>query len=300
MEFRFFSSTWSRCVWRVLAAPLCSVVHILVLIFCWFLPVFLPMVTVNLYCLKSLWDFIAIPTEKFRSKAFVLQLHFGHPVYLLHSVFGVNVVMLNVAVALIVPMIAVGWFSSHKWFQNKTNCSIFFVFGSLAVIPLGNFIHISLHRLCSETKPLYGFVVNAVCHALIEISVYISLLQKFNANPALLYSSDSTSGGGGLAIVTDRLVGSMMFNLIFIPGVSMAVGGLSYFQQTMNRLHIGTSGLLLFVSISLFSIPSLFIHFIINAYYSNLKLVLFELYRIEVFFIFVYFGLPAVYPEANC
>jgi Ca2+/H+ antiporter len=96
----------------------------------------------------------------------------------------------------------------------------------------------------------------------LEIAVYIFLLDTFSKNPQLF---------GDKFVVKDRIIGSMMFNLIFIPGVAMLIGGLFYFQQTMNRFHVSTSNLLLFVSIVIFCISTLFQVFVIDQYYGNLK-----------------------------
>jgi hypothetical protein len=267
-EFQFSSATSSRLAWCLFAAPLCSVVHAAAACVCWILPVLLPMSTVNVFLLKSLWDFKVPVSAPVRLRAYLLHLRFGNAVHLLHSVFGVNIIMLNLS-ALTIPLIVRGYMpGSHKWFHNKVNCTIYFVFGFLAVIPLGNFIHVSLYRLCSKTKPIYGFVANAVCHAVIEISVYISLLDKYSSDRSVL-----ETGGESQAIVKDRLVGSMMFNLIFIPGLAMIFGGFSYLQQQMNRVHVSTSTLLVFVSIFIIAMPTFFSQFIIQTYYADLTCV---------------------------
>jgi hypothetical protein len=268
-EFQFSSATSCRLAWCLFAAPLCSVVHAAAACVCWILPVLLPMSTVNVFLLKSLWDFKVPVSAPVRLRAYLLHLRFGNAMHLLHSVFGVNIIMLNLS-ALTIPLIVRGYMpGSHKWFHNKVNCTIYFVFGFLAVIPLGNFIHVSLYRLCSKTKPLYGFVANAVCHAVIEISVYISLLDKYSSDRNVL----ETGVGESQAIVKDRLVGSMMFNLIFIPGLAMIFGGFSYLQQAMNRVHVSTSTLLVFVSIFIISMPTFFSQFIIQTYYADLTYV---------------------------
>jgi hypothetical protein len=269
-EFHFSVNTWSRSVWGMLAAPLCSIVHVLVMCQCWFLPVFLPMVAVNAFMSRSLWDFRVVVPESIRHRAYRLHLKFGHQRHLMHSVFGLNIVMLNLS-CLAIPLIIRGYIPnpSHSWFEDQTNCTIYFVLGFVAVMPLGNFIHVSLYRLCKGTKPLYGFVANAICHALIEIAVYIYLLDKINKN-ARLFTSKNGFDGSGQSIVRDRLMGSMMFNLICIPGISMIIGGCFFWQQKLNRAHVSASNLLLFVSVIIFAMPTLFDQFIVQNYYSDL------------------------------
>jgi hypothetical protein len=272
-EFQFCSTTTSRVVWCFFAAPLCSVIHAAAACCCWLLPVLLPMTTVNVFLLKSLWDFKVNVPDSLRRRAYLLHLRFGHQMHLLHSVFGVNIIMLNLSM-LTVPLVVRGYMPdpSHKWFHNQGNSTIYFVLGFIAVIPLGNFVHVSLYRLCSKTKPLYGFVANAICHAVIEISVYISLLDKYSNNPSLFKdNANNDFDGDSQVIVKDRLVGSIMFNLIFIPGLAMVVGGYSYLQQAMNRVHVSTSMLLVFVSIFIIAMPSFFDAFIIQTYYGDLR-----------------------------
>jgi hypothetical protein len=272
-EFHFSVDVWSHCVWCFFAAPLCSLVHAAAAATCWFLPVLLPMASVNTFLLRSLWDFRVSVPESVRHKAYRLHLNFGSHKHLMHSVFGLNIVMLNLS-SLVVPLIIRGYMPdpSHSWFHDKTNCTVYFVLGFVAVMPLGNFVHVSLHRLCKDSKPLYGFVANAICHALIEIAVYIYILDKFNRDSQLFTTKDGVNGGGQ-SIVKDRLMGSMMFNLICIPGVAMVVGGVFYWQQSVNRAHVSTSNLLLFVSIIIFAMPSFFDQYIIQNYYSDLKYV---------------------------
>jgi hypothetical protein len=269
-EFHFSVNAWSHFVWCVLAAPLCSIVHMVALCQCWFLPIFLPMVAVNAFLLRGLWDFRFAVPESVRHRAYRLHLKFGCHRHLMHSVYGLNIVMLNLS-ALSVPLIIRGYMpnGSHSWFEDQTNCTVYFVLGFLAIMPLGNFVHVSLHRLCKETKPLYGFVANAICHAFIEIAVYISLLEKINRNSKLFMSNGGFDGSGHF-IVRDRLLGSMMFNLICIPGVSMVIGGSLFWQQSLNRVHISASNLLLFVSVIIFSMPTFFDQFIVQNYYSDL------------------------------
>jgi len=262
-EFQLSSSVGASAAWRYFAAPICSIVHALAACICWLLVVLLPMATVNVFMLRSLWDFKHAVPDSLRHRAYLLQMRFASWKYCSYSVYGVNILMLNLSL-MVIPLLVRGYAPSKpNWFSSEYNCTLYFVLGFIAIIPLGNFIHVSLYRLCSKTNPLYGFVANALFHAIIEIAVYIYLLEKANRNTTLL----STNAG---VLVNERLMGSMMFNLAFIPGVSMIVGGLKHHQQVFNRYQVATNNLLIFVSICMFVIPTLFYR-LVSASFSDLQ-----------------------------
>ena len=262
-EFQLSSSVGASAAWRYFAAPICSIVHALAACICWLLVVLLPMATVNVFMLRSLWDFKHAVPDSLRHRAYLLQMRFASWKYCSYSVYGVNILMLNLSL-MVIPLLVRGYASSKpNWFSSEYNCTLYFVLGFIAIIPLGNFIHVSLYRLCSKTNPLYGFVANALFHAIIEIAVYIYLLEKANRNTTLL----STNAG---VLVNERLMGSMMFNLAFIPGVSMIVGGLKHHQQVFNRYQVATNNMLIFVSICMFVIPTLFYR-LVSASFSDLQ-----------------------------
>ena len=258
-EFQFSSSSNAFALWRFVAAPMCSMVHALAVCICWMLVVLLPMASVNVFMLRSLWDFKHAVPDTLRRRAYLLHLRFGSWKYCSYSVYGVNIIMLNLSM-MVIPLVIRGYVPSKPyWFASQGNCTLYFVLGFIAVIPLGNFIHVSLYRLCSKTNPLYGFVANAIFHAVIEIAVYIYLLNKSSIDP----SFKSKYAG---VLVNERLTGSMMFNLTFIPGVAMIVGGIRHFQQVFNRYQISTNSLLIFLSICMFVMPTLFQELVMSQY----------------------------------
>ena len=265
LEFQLSSDRKTSIAWRYFAAPLCSIVHALAACICWLLVVLLPMATVNVFMLRSLWDFKYAVPDLLRRPTYLLNVRFASWRYFAYSVHGVNIVMLNLSL-MVIPLVVRGYApSTPNWFSSQYNCTLYFVLGFIAVIPLGSFVHMSLKELCSTTKPLYGFVANAIFHAIIEISVYIYILDR--ANNELDFDQRDIAN----ALVVDRLLGSIMFNLAFIPGAAMFLGGLVYKQQEFNVFQFSANNVILFISICLFAMPTLFYHFIAKDLLSTLQ-----------------------------
>ena len=118
-----------------------------------------------------------------------------------------------------------------------------FTFATLAVVPMAQYIGEGTEVLADYTGPRLGGLLNATLGNAAELIITIVAIRA-----------------GLLELVKASITGSILGNLLFVMGMSMALGGIRHGVQTFNRQHATRNAVLLILTVLILSIPSLLSH----------------------------------------
>lgn len=123
------------------------------------------------------------------------------------------------------------------------NSVIIFTLSAVAVIPLAGMIGDATEALTEFTGPKIGGLLNATLGNAAELIITLIAIKA-----------------GLLELVKASITGSILGNLLFVLGISMAVGGLKNGIQTFDRKQAGNHAVLLILAVLALIIPSIFSH----------------------------------------
>jgi Ca2+:H+ antiporter len=118
-----------------------------------------------------------------------------------------------------------------------------FILAALGIIPLAAYIGEATEALATYTGPRVGGLLNATLGNAAELIITIVAVQA-----------------GLLELVKASITGSILGNLLFVLGLSMAVGGVRFGIQTFDRRNAGRNAILLVLAVTALVIPSLLSH----------------------------------------
>ena len=103
-----------------------------------------------------------------------------------------------------------------------------FLFSTIAVIPLANYIGEATEVLASQTGPRVGGLLNATLRNAAELIITIVAIRE-----------------GLLELVKASITGSILGNILLVMGASMLLGGLRHGVQSFNRQNASRNAILL-------------------------------------------------------
>lgn len=118
---------------------------------------------------------------------------------------------------------------------------LIFALSCLAIVPLADLLAKATERLAAALGPTVGGLVSATMGNAPELIVCGFALQK-----------------GLVPVVKSAIVGTVLMNLLLLPGIAMVVGGMRRERQTFNKITAGMSAALLSLASVGLVVPTLF------------------------------------------
>jgi len=151
--------------------------------------------------------------------------------YFEYEVKGVNIVFLNLIPVVIsrALMIVIHMFYEFHFLDTIPQ----FFIDLLCSIPITFYIGNSIASIAAQTNYTIGAILNASFGSITELMLFTFVIRKGALNDLILYS----------------LTGSLLCDMLLLPGLSMIIGGLKYHEQKFNPTAASVSSLLLFVAV---------------------------------------------------
>ncbi|XP_051889680.1 cation/H+ exchanger protein 1 isoform X2 [Pristis pectinata] len=243
----------STYVWLLLGYPLLALAHGLASFIAWILVVTIPIAKLNG---RAITDILLIPPEQLQirpSKRTDVPLD-GEVVlccyramnfyYYKYTVFGINVFAVNL-LPLVVVALVLGYADTENHYASSP---VKFALSILAIIPLSYYIGMAIASISAQSNFAVGAVVNATFGSITELTFYITALIKGSRKGNKCYEE----------VVKSALTGTLLGCVLFIPGISMVIGGCKHQEQRFNSRSAGISSALLFISVGGVFAPTLF------------------------------------------
>ncbi|XP_071808099.1 uncharacterized protein [Asterias amurensis] len=253
------SDYWKRpstYVWLILGCPLLILAHSLVIVLTWLAVIFIPISKLNMIAVRKV---LLLPPERLRInktstfksddhthsfEVIMCSYQSVNLYYYKYTVDGMNVILVNLLIFVAVTIV-LGYADE----DNKvTQPIVKFVMGLLAIIPLAYYIGMGITSISAQSSNAVGAVLNATFGSIVELILYVSMLVKMKDDTKICYNT----------LVKSALVGTLLVTMLFIPGLSMVVGGIKHSVQKFNLKSAAVSSTLLFISIVGMFSPSVF------------------------------------------
>lgn len=157
--------------------------------------------------------------------------------YYKYSIFGANVILFNLLFT--VPTAIIMGFAGEAFLEKMA--ILIFLICLLSNVPLSYYIGKSVSTISAQTSFAVGAFLNAAFGSVIELLLYFLSLAK-----------------GLEDLVQQAVTGSLIANMLLLPGIAMVFGGLKYKQQFFNRTAAGVSSTLLLIALVGAFMPTLF------------------------------------------
>uniref|UniRef100_A0A8C5BTV2 Putative cation exchanger C521.04c n=1 Tax=Gadus morhua TaxID=8049 RepID=A0A8C5BTV2_GADMO len=232
-------------VWLLLGFPLLAVVHSLVCVLAWTMVFTIPVAKMNA---RTLGTILLMPPEDvsqgYGSKALLCCSNATNWHYYKYTVDGINVFAVNLLPLVIVAMV-IGYMDTGNQYASS---NLKFGIAVSSIIPLSYYIGMGIASISAQSNFAVGALVNATFGSITEMTFYITALIRGHkaGNPCLQ------------EIVKAALTGTLFGCILFIPGISMVVGGLKHSEQRFNSRSTGVGSALLFISVGGVFAPTLF------------------------------------------
>ncbi|XP_032895944.1 low affinity vacuolar monovalent cation/H(+) antiporter-like isoform X1 [Amblyraja radiata] len=243
----------STYVWLLLGYPLLAIAHGLASFIAWILVVTIPIAKLNG---RAITNILLIPPEQLQIRPFKrMDVPLDGEVllccyramnfyYYKYTVVGINVFAVN-----LLPLVVVALVLGYADTENKYASSLVkFVLSILAIIPLSYYIGMAIASISAQSNFAVGAVVNATFGSITELTFYITALIKGSHKGNKSYEE----------VVKSALTGTLLGCVLFIPGISMVIGGCKHQEQRFNSRSAGISSALLFISVGGVFAPTLF------------------------------------------
>jgi Ca2+:H+ antiporter len=217
--------------------------------FNWFFVVSIPMA-------KVLWTIldilihnptnVAILPDYSRAASFsVLLCNFRafNVLYFEYEFKGVNIVFLNLIPIVLTRALMIVVHIFYHYDQGDNPILLFFI-DLLCSIPITFYIGTSIASIAIQTNYTIGAILNASFGSITELLLFSFAIRKGALNDLILYS----------------LTGSLLCDMLLLPGLSMIIGGIKYHEQKFNPTAASISSLLLFVAIIGAFTPTIWYH----------------------------------------
>ncbi|XP_078275671.1 cation/H+ exchanger protein 1 isoform X1 [Rhinoraja longicauda] len=243
----------STYVWLLLGYPFLAIAHGLASFIAWILVVTIPIAKLNG---RAITNILLIPPEQLQITPFkrmdvpldgevVLCCYRAMNFYYYkYTVVGINVFAVNL-LPLVVVALVLGYADTEN---NYASSLVKFVLSILAIIPLSYYIGMAIASISAQSNFAVGAVVNATFGSITELTFYITALIKGSHKGNKSYEE----------VVKSALTGTLLGCVLFIPGISMVIGGCKHQEQRFNSRSAGISSALLFISVGGVFAPTLF------------------------------------------
>jgi len=226
-----------QVVWSAFAWTILLIANLISFCICWSLVVFIPMAKVMQVSITDIL-FSPAPLEieitqgypDTESNVIVWTFVAANKNYYKYTAFGVNVVLLN-----FFPLVLLALFFAYIPYlvpSLRLPDLLMFVICIISVIPLAYYIGLALSSLSTQTSFTVGAVLNATFGSVIELILYVAAL---------------LNGMG--TVVQSSITGSLLGLMLFLPGLSMLLGGMKNPDMKFNPVSAGVSGVLLLISV---------------------------------------------------
>lgn len=244
----------STYVWLLLGYPPLVVVHSLACFLSWILVFTIPVAKMNA---RTIGSILLLPPEKVfvsgysqkelhgcETKALLCCYHALNWYYYKYTVDGINVFAVNLLPLSIVSLV-IGYVDKGNQFASS---EMKFATAVISIIPLSYYIGMGIASISAQSNFAVGAVVNATFGSITEMTFYITALLR----------GHRTDNSCLQEIVKSALTGTLLGCILFIPGISMIIGGLKHSEQRFNSRSAGVSSALLFISVGGVFAPTMF------------------------------------------
>ncbi|GFN79383.1 cation/h+ exchanger protein 1 [Plakobranchus ocellatus] len=251
--FRFWKRP-SSYLWMLFGLlPLC-IIHGVIFAVNWFFVISIPTAKLNG---KMLTKILFLPPEEVhignsgrpymgpaKSSEIIMYSHQSvNFYYYKYTIDGVNIILANLLVFVILSIV-VGYFFNEAVVGGVTKC----ILSVLAVIPLTYYIGMAITSISAQSSFAVGAILNATFGSMVEVILFIIMLKKGKDTDQECYQE----------LVKSSLTGAILCSILFIPGMSMVVGGFKFRTQKFNPRSANISASLLFVAILGVFAPTIF------------------------------------------
>ncbi|BFZ14655.1 hypothetical protein BsWGS_17694 [Bradybaena similaris] len=242
-------------VWLVLGIPVLLIIHSIVWAVCWFFVISIPTAKLNS---KMITKILYLPPDEVQigdcghtsfssSEELSEIIMYSHRsiniYYYKYTVDGVNIILANLLIFVILSII-LGYAVDEKIINGVTKC----ILGVLAIIPLTYYIGMAITSISAQSSFAVGAILNATFGSMVEVILFIIMLKKGRDTQQECYQE----------LVKSSLTGAILCSILFIPGVSMVIGGIKFRTQRFNPKSANISASLLFVAIVGVFAPTVF------------------------------------------
>ncbi|CAG5121789.1 unnamed protein product [Candidula unifasciata] len=242
-------------LWLALGVPVLLIVHCVVWAVCWFFVVSIPTAKLNS---KMITKILYLPPDEVQigdcgrssgsgneqMSEIIMYAHRSIKVYYYkYAVDGVNVILANLLTFVILSII-LGYSVDNTVISGVTKC----ILSVLAIIPLTYYIGMAITSISAQSSFAVGAILNATFGSMVEVILFIIMLKKGRDSGQECYQE----------LVKSSLTGAILCSILFIPGVSMVIGGLKFRTQKFNPKSANISASLLFVAIVGVFAPTVF------------------------------------------
>ncbi|XP_059152367.1 uncharacterized protein LOC131938380 [Physella acuta] len=249
---------WSRAasyVWLVLGIPVLLIIHTLVAGICWFFVISIPTAKLNS---KAVTRILYLPPDEVKTASsgttkidnpgqiseIIMYSHQSVNLYYYkYTVDGVNIILVNLLIFVILSII-LGYAVDNSIISGVTKC----ILGVLAIIPLTYYIGMAITSISAQSSFAVGAILNATFGSMVEVILFVIMLNKGRESGQECYQE----------LVKSSLTGAILCSILFIPGMSMVIGGLKFTTQRFNPKSASISASLLFVAILGVFAPTIF------------------------------------------
>lgn len=210
-------------------------VQLLALFFTWMGIVSIPMAKVNLEVFRMIFRRpLHIEIEADYRGA---QRH--HVILCTHQAFstgylGYRVWGMHVAIVNFFPIIVIAVIESYVMPEQYSLPPVakFFV-DLVCTVPIKFYIGMGISSIAAQTNYMVGALLSATFGSITELILYGAAIRA----------------GGLEKMVTYAVTGSILCDLLLLPGLSMIVGGIKFKDQKFNSVAAGVGSIMLFISV---------------------------------------------------
>ncbi|ELR15277.1 Hypothetical protein ACA1_220160 [Acanthamoeba castellanii str. Neff] len=220
-------------IWLCTGGLIVNVLHCIVFAMCWMSVVLIPAAKVMS---TGIWLNVQHPKNVriYRSAPAGEALNVN---YYQYSVFGLNVILVNM-----LPFVAITLVLGYAPLPFHPNPIVLFVTSLFSITPVAYYIGMAVASIAARTNYAIGAMLNAIFGVSIEIILYSVAIWQ----------------GGLLELVRAGCIGSLLGDLLLLPGLSMIFGGIKYKEQRFSPTVAGVSSVLLIISIIGIFTPTMF------------------------------------------
>ncbi|XP_078091920.1 cation/H+ exchanger protein 1 isoform X2 [Mustelus asterias] len=240
-------------VWFLLGYLPLVLVHGLASFIAWILVITIPVAKLNG---RAITVILLIPPEQLQirqlkrievpldGEVVLCCYHAMNFYYYKYTVIGINVFAVN-----LLPLVIVALVLGYGDAENRYASSLVkFALSVMAIVPLSHYIGMAIASISAQSNFAVGAVVNATFGSITELTFYITALIKGSHKGNKCYEE----------VVKSALTGTLLGCVLFIPGISMVIGGCKHQEQRFNSRSAGVSSALLFISVGGVFAPTLF------------------------------------------
>ncbi|KAK6314573.1 hypothetical protein J4Q44_G00141020 [Coregonus suidteri] len=242
----------STYVWLLLGYPLLGLIHGLACFLSWILVFTIPVAKMNARILTVI---LLMPPEDVHicrlkkpqgceSQVLLCCYHAFNWYYYKYTMDGINVFAVNL-LPLVITTLVVGYVDTENQFVSS---EAKFTTAVSSIIPLSYYIGMGIASISAQSNFAVGAVVNATFGSITEMTFYITALLRGHQAGSKCYEE----------VVKAALTGTLLGCILFIPGISMIIGGFKHREQRFNSRSAGVSSALLFISVGGVFAPTLF------------------------------------------